>query len=111
MVFDDDNAVANAGLLLSATLAGRLGLERLVDETLDLGIRPGAFKPGRKVMSLVHSLLAGGDSIDDTDVLRAGSSQVVQGPSRPTSRQVPFADGPTWASQARPRRVQWRVRW
>ncbi len=72
MVFDDDNAVANAGLILPATLAGRLGLERLVDETLELGIRPGVFSPGRKVMSLVHSILVGGDSIDDADVLRAG---------------------------------------
>ena len=79
VVFDDDNAVANAGLILPATLAGRLGLERLVDETLDLGIRPGAFSPGRKVMSLVHSILAGGDSIDDADVLRAGSSAAVLG--------------------------------
>ena len=79
VVFDDDNAVANAGLILPATLAGRLGLERLVDETLDLGVRPGAFSPGRKVMSLVHSILAGGDSIDDADVLRSGSSEAVLG--------------------------------
>lgn len=79
VVFDDDNALANAGLVLPATLAGRLGLERLVDETLDLGLRPGAFSPGRKVMSLVHSILAGGDSIDAADVLRCGSSQAVLG--------------------------------
>jgi hypothetical protein len=79
VAFDDDNALANAGLLLSATLAGRLGLERLVDETVRLGRRPGAFSPGRKVMTLVHSLLAGGDSIEDADVLRAGSSQAVLG--------------------------------
>ncbi len=79
VVFDGDNAVANAGLILPATLAGRLGLERLVDETLELGIRPGACSPGRKVMSLAHSILVGGDSIDDADVLRAGSSAAVLG--------------------------------
>ena len=35
-------AVANAGLLLTATLAMRLGLEALVDDMVDLGQRPGA---------------------------------------------------------------------
>ncbi len=38
--FDDDRAVAGAGLILPATLAQRLGLEGLVDETADLGRRP-----------------------------------------------------------------------
>ena len=79
VVFDDDNAVANAGLVLPATLSGRLGLEALIDGTLDLGSRPGAFSPGRKVMTLIHSALVGGDSIDGADVLRCGSSQAVLG--------------------------------
>ena len=34
----------------------------------------GAALPGRKVMSLVHGMLAGADSIDDMNVLRAGST-------------------------------------
>ena len=38
--FDDDHAVANAGLLLAATLAHRLGIEQVVDELVDLGDRP-----------------------------------------------------------------------
>lgn len=37
LVFDDERAVANAGLVLASTLAGRLGIERVVDETLILG--------------------------------------------------------------------------
>lgn len=41
-VFDDERAVANAGLVLPATLGQRLGLEELVDETVDLSGRPGA---------------------------------------------------------------------
>ena len=40
VAFDDGRAVASAGLILPATLAGRLGLETLVDEVLDLGARP-----------------------------------------------------------------------
>jgi hypothetical protein len=32
---------------------------------IDLGERAGAYRPGRKLLTLVHSLLAGGDCIDD----------------------------------------------
>jgi hypothetical protein len=46
VVFDDDRAVASAGLILPATLADRLGLEGLIDEAVDLGRRPGAARPG-----------------------------------------------------------------
>ncbi|MDP9341379.1 MAG: IS1380 family transposase [Actinomycetota bacterium] len=77
ITFDDDHAVANAGLVLTATLGARLGLEALVDETVDLGQRPGAARPGRKVMTLVQSMVAGGDSIDDADVLRSGATEQV----------------------------------
>jgi hypothetical protein len=52
----------------------------LVNESVWLGYgTPGAALPGRKVMSLVHGMLAGADSIDDMDVLRAGSTQLVLG--------------------------------
>lgn len=78
-VFDDDRAVANAGLLLPATLAGRLGLEALCDATLDLGGREGAARPGRKVMSIVHAMLLGADSIDDCAILRTGRTAAVLG--------------------------------
>ena len=77
--FDDGRAVANAGLLLPATLAVRLGIEQLVDETVDLSGRPGAAQPGRKVMTLCHAMLQGADSIDDCDVLRTGRSGLVTG--------------------------------
>ena len=79
VTFDDEHAVAAAGLVLPATLAGRLGIERLADELVELGDKPGAHRPGRKVMTLIHSLLLGGDCIDDADVLRAGSTGAVVG--------------------------------
>jgi hypothetical protein len=79
VTFDDARAVSNAGLLLPATLASRLGLEALCDEVLNLGGRPGAARPGRKIMTLVHAILAGADSIDDCDLLRAGASGQVLG--------------------------------
>jgi hypothetical protein len=79
LAFDDERAVANAGLVLVSTLAGRLGIEQVIDETLDLGERPGAARPGRKLLTLVCSALVGGDSIDDADVLRCGETQRVLG--------------------------------
>jgi hypothetical protein len=63
--FDDTHAIANAGLLLPATLAERLGIEQTADQVIDLADRPGAAHPGRKLLTLVHAMLAGGDCIDD----------------------------------------------
>lgn len=77
--FDDERAVANAGLLLPASLAGRLGIERLVNETVDLSGRAGGAGPGRKVLTLCHAMLLGADSIDDCDVLRSGRTGLVLG--------------------------------
>ena len=75
--FDDPNLVANAGLLLSATLVDRLGLEGLIDDTVMLGGRVGGARPGRKVLTLAHSMMAGGSHIDHADVLRAGATASV----------------------------------
>jgi hypothetical protein len=77
--FDDERAVANAGLLLPATLVARLGLEQAADQLINLGERPGAARPGRKILTVVHSLVAGGDCIDDVEMLRAGASASVLG--------------------------------
>jgi len=77
--FDDDRLVADAGLLLPATLVQHLGLRELVDEHLDLGDKAGAANPGDKLLTLVMSALAGGDCIDDADALRAGGTERILG--------------------------------
>src|SRR5215213_7548842 len=79
IAFDDRRAVASAGLLLPATLAERLGIEQATDQLVNLGDRPGAARPGRKLLTLVHALAAGGDCIDDVELLRAGATQAVLG--------------------------------
>jgi hypothetical protein len=79
VVFDDERVVANAGVLLPAVLADRLGIEGLVDRIVDLGDRAGAANPGRKVMTLVSSMALGADCIDDCEVLRSGQTRVVLG--------------------------------
>ena len=79
VTFDDDHAVADAGLVLPATLAQHLGLRELFDAHVKLGSAPGRANVGLKAMTLIHSALAGGDSIDDADALRAGATEGVLG--------------------------------
>lgn len=74
VTFDDRHAVDHAGLFLAATLGQHLGLGDLLDERVTVGPNPAA-----KTLTLVHSLLAGGDCIDDVDGLRAGSTANVLG--------------------------------
>ena len=86
IAFDDHRLVANAGLLLPVTLAQHLGLRELVDHHVDLADAPGRANAGDKMLTLVASALAGGDCIDDADVLRTGGTAgaigcVVKAPS------------------------------
>src|ERR1019366_1771359 len=78
--FDEQRLVSDAGLLLTGWLAGLLGVAQLLSGSVRLDRKaPGAAVAGRKVMSLVHGMLAGADSIDDMNVLRAGSTGLVLG--------------------------------
>ena len=73
VVFDDERVVSDAGVMLVATLARRLGVEALAGQLVRLRRdRPGAANAGRKVMALVYAMVLGADSIDDSGVLRAG---------------------------------------
>jgi len=78
--FDDERVVCDAGIVLAATLAGRLGMEALAGRLVRLRRdRAGAANAGRKVMALVFAMLLGADSIDDCGVLRAGRTQRLLG--------------------------------
>src|SRR5580658_4886192 len=79
VTFDDDHAVANAGLIAPATLAQHLGIRELFDELVDLGAAPGRANVGLKAMTLVHSALSGGDCIDDADRMRVAATPAVLG--------------------------------
>src|ERR1700710_2899054 len=71
--FDDERAVCDAGIMVVATLAERLGIEALARDGVRLRRdRAGAANAGRKVMALVYAVGLGADSIEDCDVLRAG---------------------------------------
>lgn len=122
IAFDDEALVADAGLVLPATLCDRLGarevLERRVRRPKD---RRGA---GARALSVVFAMLAGADCIDDTERLRAGSTGAVLGlePRAATTvgswlrglgfgqvRQLDAAAGEllarAWGAGARPKRL------
>jgi DDE family transposase len=78
--FDDERVVCDAGVMLVATLAERLGVEALAGRLVRLRRdRPGAANAGRKVMALVFAMVLGADSIDDCGVLRAGRTRRLLG--------------------------------
>jgi DDE family transposase len=80
VVFDDQRVVSDAGVMLVATLARRLGVEALAGDLVRLRReRPGAANAGRKVMALLFAMVLGADSIDDTGVLRAGRTRRLLG--------------------------------
>jgi len=78
--FDETNLVSNAGLLPAAALAQRIDLGGLIDSRLGLA-KHGA-NSCAKALSVIGSMLVGGDSIDDAgggDVGGAHDRGVVSG--------------------------------
>ena len=71
--FDHGGLVANAGLVVPATLMVRLGLEALIDAW----VRTGSARPGRKILTLVAAMIAGATHIDHVNMLRAGATRRV----------------------------------
>src|SRR3954464_16095732 len=80
VTFDDERVVSDAGLMLLATLAARLGIEECAQRFVRLRPRrPGVGNAGRKGMSLIFAMALGADSIDDCDVLRSGRTRRLLG--------------------------------
>ena len=77
VAFDDENLVANAGLLLVSTLASKLGLADVIADKVDLTGRVGGANPASKSLTLIHAMVAGASHIDHVDMLRAGASSKV----------------------------------
>jgi len=78
--FDDERVVSDAGVMLVATIAQRLGIEALAQRLVRLRRdRPGAANAGRKVIAVLYAMVLGADSIDDCGVLRAGRTSRLLG--------------------------------
>ena len=74
VMFDDDHAVADAGLALAGVLSEKLGLLEPTEELVD--VRPF---PKRRVATLVHAMVVGAEHIEDADLLRSASTAEVLG--------------------------------
>ena len=71
--FDEETLLPNGGLAVAALLAQKLGAADLIDEHLTITGEAGA-NGGAKALTVVGSALAGGDYIDDINLLRAGAT-------------------------------------
>jgi hypothetical protein len=97
LALNDLRLVGKAGHLISALLGQRVGLPEMSGERLDAGAVPGAADPGAKALTLIASLLAGGDYIDPVNVLRPGNSAVALGhPDAAASAARTFLRALTW---------------
>ncbi len=83
-------------LLAPALLAQRLGVADLVDEQVTLAGEAAA-NGGAKALTVVGSALAGGDSIEDCDVLRTGAAGEVFDEVRAPSTVGSWLRTFTWA--------------
>jgi hypothetical protein len=85
--FDDPNLIADAGLIPVLRLAQRCRLPELVGKAIRIvgADNSGGANPAAKVMSLVAAMVAGGDSIQDTDRLRHGGMDIAFSQTRAPS--------------------------
>src|SRR5664280_1403024 len=83
-VFDDPNLVSCAGLGPVVALAEQCGLPQLVAAQLTLPAKAGV-NAHLKVPALVGAMVAGADSIADTDLLRHGGMDLLFGEVRAPS--------------------------
>jgi hypothetical protein len=81
-VFDEKNLVSAAGLVPVMELAEQAGLSELISRHVDLPstrVKSGAANPMGKLTSIIAGMMCGADSIDDTNLLRAGGTPRVFG--------------------------------
>jgi len=79
VVFDDPKSVASGGLLLPMSLARRLNVEAVIDAALTSRGYGGHRNSGAKALTMVSSLLAGGEFISDVGMLGSGETGRVLG--------------------------------
>jgi hypothetical protein len=95
--YDEANLVSVAGLLPAAALAQKVGLAELVEARVRVS-EHGA-NSGTKALSVVGSMLAGGDSIDDIALLRAGAMPELFDQTRAPSTIGTWLRSFTWSNE------------
>ncbi|HXL34282.1 MAG TPA: hypothetical protein VN953_05135 [Gemmatimonadales bacterium] len=74
-LFDDTSLVSCAGLVPVMALAERAGLSELVAGRVAIKqtrVKSAAVNPAGKLSSIIAGMAAGGECIDDLDVIRSG---------------------------------------
>ena len=79
IAFDDPNLMGDGGLGEVMALAEHVGVSALVTDRVRItgADNSGGANAGAKVMTLLAGMVAGADSIQDTDRLRLGASRIV----------------------------------
>lgn len=77
--FDDRRSVASAGLMLPLSLAQHLDVESRIDAAIASRGRGGHRNGGAKALTVVSSLLAGGEFISDVGRLGSGATDRILG--------------------------------
>src|SRR6476659_6349755 len=79
-VFDVDNLVSCAGLVPVMALAEQAGLSELLANKIHIAaprVKSGSANPAPKLATLIASMCAGADYIDDVDPVRAGGMKTL----------------------------------
>ena len=76
-------------------LAQRIGLGELMDRRL--GLAEHGANSGAKALTVIGSILAGGDSIDDTVLLRAGAARELSDATRAPSTVASWLRARKWS--------------
>lgn len=71
--FRDTVLSSHAGLVLVKEFAEQIGISKIVDEELEVKSRERGYPESESVMSLVYSLIVGGQCLTDLEVLRGDS--------------------------------------
>src|SRR5512144_2842007 len=68
--FRKEQLTSHAGTVLLQDFAQRLGMERVLDEELQVKERERGYGEGQAIRGLVYNLILGGSHLSDLEVLR-----------------------------------------
>jgi hypothetical protein len=68
--FRQEHLTSHAGTVLLQDFACRLGVERVLDEELQVKVRERGYSEGQAIRGLVYNLILGGVHLRDLEVLR-----------------------------------------
>src|SRR5262245_11301658 len=115
--FRKEQLTSHAGTVLLQDFARRLGVERVLDEELQVKVRERGYGEGQAIGGLVYNLVLGGEHLSDLEVLRGErgtlellEAEAILAPTTAGEFLRKFALGDIQDLQRGHRRLQERVR-